>query len=624
METSPRMNVGRLAGALIAALALLMAAAPAAGATPTQVVVAGYDYYSELGNGEGLEYLSNLEVAPFWGTQAVQAAAADYNNYAVLANGTVEAAGYNAYGNDGLGFASPANYLPKVIPGLSGVTEVAAGDDYFALALLSNGTVDSWGYGTDGELGNGKKEAAAEENSPTPIAGLEHVTQVVAGCYYGMALLSNGTVETWGHNEYGELGDGGTTETTTPQVVPGLTNVVAIASGCYTSYALLSNGKVMAWGRGEYGQLGNGTNTAKQSTPVEVKGVERATQISAGYFSGYALLSGGAVKAWGRNGEGELGDGTNTEHTEPELIPGLTGVVRITAASQTAYATLANGTVDGWGSGFYGELGNGRKETAAEEKSPTPIAGLADVISIAKGDYDYSLMAIEGASATLSTTSLAFPSEAVGQTSPAESVTLKNEGPASLAVSGYTLSGSGASAFIKSADTCSGSTLAAGASCAVTFTFKPGAVGAASASLAFTTSAVNALPAVSLSGTGTTPPPKPVGIAKAARLAIVKAGTALVKLTCSGLGACGGSLKLVARAVEKRNGKRHLRNVVIGTAAFSIAEGKGGTLRVHLSAKGRALLRRAGKRGLEVTVKGSGVKTGTVVLKKARKRKRKH
>jgi hypothetical protein len=334
-----------------------------------------------------------------------------------------------------------------------------------------------------------------------------------------MALLANGTVESWGYGSYGELGNGGTSETTTPAVIPGLTNVVAIASGCYNSYALLANGKVMSWGLGKNGELGNGTATEKQPTPVEVSGLEGVMEISAGYYSGYARLANGTVKAWGYNKTAELGDGTTTEHKEPELIPGLTGVTKIVAASQAAYAILTDGTVDGWGYGYYAELANGKKEAAAETKTPTPIAGLTSVLSIAKGDYDYTLLAIEGASSTLSASSLAFANQVQGTESAAQVVTLKNGGPAPLAVSADTLSAAGS--FLKTADTCQGQTIAAGATCSISLVFKPSATGNQSASLTLSTSAINVLPAVALNGTGVAPAaPSPPAVPSLGTLAL--------------------------------------------------------------------------------------------------------
>ncbi len=518
----------RVAGVFVlAVLAGLTLAAATTWAVPAgQVVGAGYDSYGELGNGEGNEFVTGLETLPFWGpVLATQAAASEYNSYVRLANGTVEASGYNEYGDDGTGSTSGAQYLPKVIPGLTGVSEVNAGYDYFGLALLSDGTVDGWGYGYYGQLGNGKKEAAAEEDSPTPIPGLEHVTQVVAGCYYGMALLANGTVESWGWGSDGELGNGGTSETATPAVIPGLTNVVAIASGCVTSYALLASGKVMAWGQGKNGELGNGTNTEKQPTPVEVSGLEGAMEISAGYYSGYARLANGTVKAWGYNKTAELGDGTAIEHNEPELIPGLTGVMRIVAASQAAYAIITDGTVTAGVTATTPNWQTARRKQRPKPKTPTPIAGLTNVLSIAKGDYDYTLLAIEGASSTLSASNLAFANQVQGTESAAQVVTLKNDGPAPLAVSANTLTAAGS--FLKTADTCQGQTIAAGATCSISLVFKPSATGNQSASLTLSTSATNVLPAVALSGTGVAAPapisppaPLPPGVPSLGTLAL--------------------------------------------------------------------------------------------------------
>jgi alpha-tubulin suppressor-like RCC1 family protein len=488
------------AAAALAALAASLALASSSGATPAgQVVAAGDNYYGQFGTAEANEYTTSLETAPLWGL-VTQLSDSFYSAYAVLANGTVEDAGYNGESALGAGLPSIGRYTPVVVPGLSGVSAVSGGYDHFGLALLSNGTVDGWGYGYYGELGNGKEEAAAEEKSPTPIPGLEHVSQIAAGCYYSLALLSNGTVEAWGSNQYGELGDGTTEQRNAPQAVPGISNAVAIATDCYTSYALLSNGKVMAWGYGAKDELGNGTKTANQTTPVEVKGLSEVKAIAAGYESGYALLSNGTVEAWGLNEQAEVGDGTTTERSEPVPVPGLSGVAGIAATAYDAYALFANGTVEGWGYGYHGELLNGKKEKAAVEKSPTPMPGLTGVLSIGGGGFPESLMAIEGAAATVSTSSVTFPAQAVGTHSAAQTVTLTNNGPAPLAISGDVLTGS--AALARSSDTCAGATIAAGGTCAVSLTFSPTATGGVEAALAFSTSASNALPTVAIKGTG--------------------------------------------------------------------------------------------------------------------------
>ena len=94
----------------------------------------------------------------------------------------------------------------------------------------------------------------------------------------------------------------------------------------------------------------------------------------------------------------------------------------------------------------------------------------------------------------------------------------------------------------------------------------------------------------------------------------VKGSVASVKLRCPGPGACSGTLKLVA---SMRHGKR-TTNVTVGTASFSIAAGKTATIHVRLTAKGRSLMTKAGKRGLKVKLAGTGVKGRALVLKQAK------
>jgi hypothetical protein len=101
---------------------------------------------------------------------------------------------------------------------------------------------------------------------------------------------------------------------------------------------------------------------------------------------------------------------------------------------------------------------------------------------------------------------------------------------------------------------------------------------------------------------------------------VVKGNAALLKLRCTGGGGCSGTLKLVLRV---RRGKHGAIKVAIGQARFSIAAGKSATVRIPLTSQGRSLLRRAGRRGLKVTVTGTGVKGAIVGLKPAGARKHK-
>ncbi|MDQ6811338.1 MAG: IPT/TIG domain-containing protein [Actinomycetota bacterium] len=148
------------------------------------------------------------------------------------------------------------------------------------------------------------------------------------------------TAMSWGLNDNGQLGNGTFTgpmkclvEKTehacsqTPLAVSGLSEVTAVSAGAFHSLALLASGKVMAWGRDTQGQLGDGRATTELETcgknfclskPVEVSGLSpfTVTAIAGGTEHSIALLSSGKVMAWGDNQWGELGDGTPTG---PEL-----------------------------------------------------------------------------------------------------------------------------------------------------------------------------------------------------------------------------------------------------------------------------------------------------------------
>ena len=146
--------------------------------------------------------------------------------------------------------------------------------------------------------------------------------------------------------------------------------------------ALLSNGAVWAWGR--RGPLGNGGRTGSQ-TPVQVNSLSGITRLAATTSNDpngtasqtvYALRSDGTVWAWGMGTSGELGNGTMTSSDVPVQVSGLTGVKSITASGGTAYALRSDGTVWAWGAGASGQLGNG-----GTANSDVPVqVGLSDKV----------------------------------------------------------------------------------------------------------------------------------------------------------------------------------------------------------------------------------------------------
>ncbi len=138
---------------------------------------------------------------------------------------------------------------------------------------------------------------------------------------FGPSQLLTGTVNTWGYNNLGQLGDGSTTNKLLPQAI-NLNGVTAIAAGGAHSLALKSDGTVWSWGNNGSGQLGDGTGT-NRLTPVQVPGFSGARAIAAGWYHSLALKQDGTVWAWGSNTFGQLGDGTNLVSALPIQVRGL-------------------------------------------------------------------------------------------------------------------------------------------------------------------------------------------------------------------------------------------------------------------------------------------------------------
>ncbi|RLK58557.1 DUF11 domain-containing protein [Actinokineospora cianjurensis] len=288
---------------------------------------------------------------------------------------------------------------------LTNAKSVSAGERH-TLWLLADGTVAAAGYNTNGTLGDG-----TQTNRTTPVrvcavgavapcaSFLSGVTAVAAGNRFSLALLSTGSVVSWGENSGGYLGDG----TTTSRLVPGpvcavngvapcvapLTGVTAIAAGSTHALAAAGGG-VLAWGSNYRGRLGDGTTTDRPS-PTRVCAVGAAapctsflsgvTAIDAGNHS--VAVAGGVAHAWGNGLTGELGDGANADSATPVRVcaPGttvpcgsfLSGVTAISAAADGASFAVVNGVAHSWGSNFRGLLGDG---TATNRATPVRVCAV--------------------------------------------------------------------------------------------------------------------------------------------------------------------------------------------------------------------------------------------------------
>jgi alpha-tubulin suppressor-like RCC1 family protein len=172
-------------------------------------------------------------------------------------------------------------------------------------------------------------------------------------------------------------------------MVLGLTAAV-MSTGIGTSSAAGNGQQVFAWGDNGLGDLGLGTDS-NSVVPVPVKGLSGAAAVATAEYQGLALMGNGTVKAWGDNTDGELGDDTKTPSKVPVAIKGLSGVTAVSAGLGFDIALLNDGTVDSWGNNLGGQLGNGVDANVSHQftyDSPAAVTGLTGVTAISAGTSD--------------------------------------------------------------------------------------------------------------------------------------------------------------------------------------------------------------------------------------------
>jgi alpha-tubulin suppressor-like RCC1 family protein len=266
--------------------------------------------------------------------------------------------GSGAFGRLGTNDVTNRSTPVTTFAGGSSWKQVGGGGNTHPAAIKTDGTLWTWGSGTQGPLGNAD---VTDRSTPvTTFAGGTNWKQVSGGYRFTAAIKTDGTLWTWGRGTNGQLGTNDTTDRSTPVTTfAGGTNWKQVSCGSNYTSAIKTDGTLWTWGRGNDGELGN-NNTTQRNTPVTTfAGGTNWKQVSGGGFYAAAIKTDGTLWTWGRGSSGQLGNNNTTQRNTPvTTFAGGTDWKQVMCGNNHTAAIKTDGTLWTWGRGNGGGLGN--------------------------------------------------------------------------------------------------------------------------------------------------------------------------------------------------------------------------------------------------------------------------
>jgi alpha-tubulin suppressor-like RCC1 family protein len=253
---------------------------------------------------------------------------------------------------------------------LSGTTTVAA---VAGVATFGNLSINNAGTGytlTAAASGLTGATSAAFTITPPP-AGLTFAA-VDAGGFHTCGVTTSGAAYCWGSNVFGQFGDGTTTDRTTPVLVSGGLTFAVVSAGPHHTCGVTTSGVAYCWGDNFWGQLGDGNHGRGRNTPGLVSGGLTFAAVSAGGDHTCGVTMNGVAYCWGRNLEGQLGDGTTTFRATPGLVSGGLTFAVVSAGTTYTCGVTTSGVAYCWGYNGFGQLGDG---TTTFRTAPVLVSG---------------------------------------------------------------------------------------------------------------------------------------------------------------------------------------------------------------------------------------------------------
>jgi hypothetical protein len=292
---------------------------------------------------------------------------------------TLWAWGDNTYGQVGNG-SRVNRYFPVQIGSGIGWTSVCAGAEY-SLGLKQDGTLWAWGRNNSGQLGDGTN---IDRNTPVPVGTENTWLKVAAGFGHSLAVKNDNTLWAWGLNSFGQLGDGTFIDKNTPVKVGAESNWSLVAAGYGHSLAIKKDSTLWTWGLNNHGQLGDGTFVVS-NVPAPMGSENNWVTLAAGYAHNLAIRNDGSLWAWGDNNYGQLGDGTTHDSNTPVRIGNSEDTwAAVAATHKHSLAIKTDGGLWAWGRNINGQLGDGSTE---DKEDPVQVGSESTWAVVATGFY---------------------------------------------------------------------------------------------------------------------------------------------------------------------------------------------------------------------------------------------
>ena len=314
-----------------------------------------------LGNGATTGNISTPVTTFSGGTNWRQVSAGNRHVGAIKTDGTLWTWGHGEQGRLGNG-ATTGNISTPVTTFTGGTNWRQVGCGYrHTAAIKTDGTLWTWGFGLNGQLGN----ALIILSISTPVTtftGGTNWRQVACGGNSTAAVKTDGTLWTWGYAGNGRLGNKAITGNISTPVTTfaGGNNWKQVSCGYSHTAAIKTDGTLWVWGIGNYGRLGNGATTGNISTPVTTfAGGTNWKQVGCGYRHTAAIKTDGTLWTWGSGSNGQLGNTQTTSVSTPvTTFSGGTNWRQVSSGDSHTVAIKTDGTLWTWGYGGRGRLGD--------------------------------------------------------------------------------------------------------------------------------------------------------------------------------------------------------------------------------------------------------------------------